>query len=127
MSGSVFASLFVFGAPSLAFRVVDPGSGFAATTLVSSGHRSANSNAVGGGTIVGKLVSMTTRSGNFSIELILMTGLSVTARTGSTTGCGRYQSNPNSNSKRALPTKPKYLIKGIGRLLSGRPLGSYCW
>src|ERR1035438_5462771 len=74
---SLFASFFVFGAPSPAFRVVGLGSGFASTTLISSGHRSANSNAVGGGTIVGKLVSMTTRSGNFSIELILMTGLSV--------------------------------------------------
>jgi hypothetical protein len=38
------------------------------------GHRSENSNTFGGGTIVGKLVSKTTSSGNCSADAILIVG-----------------------------------------------------
>ena len=68
---------------------------------------------LGGGTMVGKLLSISPRSGNFSTELILMTGLSIPLRIGSATGCGTNQLRPNSNRTRALPANPKYLSKGI--------------
>jgi hypothetical protein len=119
---------FAFGAPS--FEVEDGvsglGRGFASATST-PGHPSANSNMRGGGMMVGKLVSKSTRSGNLSAELIKMAGLPLLETMGSETACGRSQFNPSNNSKRALPTKPKYLIKGIGGLLLRRPLGSYCW
>jgi hypothetical protein len=74
---------------------------------------------IGEGTIVGKLVSMSTLSGSFSAEFILIVALSASARAGSEAACGRSQFNPTSRSKSALPTKPKYFIKGINRLLLG--------
>jgi hypothetical protein len=42
-----------------------------------------------------------------------LTGPSIPLRTGSETGCGKYQLSPNSNRARALPANPKYLSKGI--------------
>jgi hypothetical protein len=81
------------------------------STTSASGHRSAKS--IGGGTIVGKLVSISTRSGKRSTELILMTGLSIPLRIGSETGCGKHQLSPNSDTTRTLPAKPMYLSKGI--------------
>jgi hypothetical protein len=53
------------------------GTGLTSAT-VACGRRSANSNTFGGETIVGKFVSIITRSGNRSADAILMAGLSVT-------------------------------------------------
>jgi len=86
-TGSRFTRLCFFGTPSPAVGVVGFGPGIV-STILASGHRSAKSGTLGGGTIVGKLVSISTRSGNRSIELILMTGLSIPLRIGSETGCG---------------------------------------
>jgi hypothetical protein len=80
----------------------------------------------GGGTIVGRLVSICTRSGGFSTELILMTGLSTPLRTGSETGCGKHQLIPNSKMTSAVPTKPKYFFKGIA-VSARRPVSRYRW
>jgi hypothetical protein len=82
------------------------------STTSASGHRSAKSITIGGGTIVGKLVSISSRSGNRSTELILMTGLPIPLRMGSEIGCGKHQLSPNSNRTRALPANPMYLSKG---------------
>ena len=68
---------------------------------------------LGGGMIVGKLVSKSSRSGNRSTELILITGLPTSLRLGSETGWGKHQLSPNSDRTRALPTNPMYLSKGI--------------
>jgi len=110
-TGSRFTTLGFFGTPSPAVGVVGFGAGV--STLLANGHRSAKSITLGGGTMVGKLLSISTRSGNFSTELILMTGLSIPLRIGSATGCGTAQLSPNSNRTRALPANPKYLSKGI--------------
>jgi hypothetical protein len=92
--------------------VVGFGIEFVSTTSA-SGHRSAKFITIGGGTIVGKLVSISTRSGKRSTELILMIGLSVPLRIGSETGCGKHQLSPNSDRTRALPANPMYLSKGM--------------
>jgi len=110
-TGSRFTTLGFFGTPSPAVGVVGFGAGV--STLLANGHRSAKSITLGGGSMVGKLLSISTRSGNFSTELILMTGLSIPLRIGSATGCGTNQLRPNSNRTRALPANPKYLSKGI--------------
>jgi hypothetical protein len=110
-TGSRFTTLGFFGTPSPGVGVVGFGAGV--STLLANGHRSAKSITLGGGTMVGKLLSISTRSGNFSTELILMTGLSIPLRIGSATGCGTVQLSPNSNRTRALPANPKYLSKGI--------------
>jgi hypothetical protein len=92
------------------------GTGLTSAT-VACGHRSANSNTLGGETIVGKLVSIITRSGNRSADAILMAGLSVTppgGSGGSDGGCGKHHPDPISNRTKALPTNPKYLINGMG-------------
>jgi hypothetical protein len=80
-TGSRFTRLGFFGTSSPAVGVV----GFVAgvSTLLATGHRSAKSITLGAGTMVGKLLSISTRSGNFSTELILMTGLSIPVRIGS--------------------------------------------
>ena len=85
-TGSRFTTLGFFGTPSPAVGVVGFGAGV--STLLANGHRSAKSITLGAGTMVGKLLSISTRSGNFSTELILMTGLSIPLRIGSATGCG---------------------------------------
>jgi hypothetical protein len=103
---SRFTTLGFFGTPSPA--VGGAGFGAGVSTLLANGHRSANS-----GTMVGKLLSISTRSGNFSTELILMTDLSIPLRIGSATGGATNQFSPNSNRTRALPANPKYLSKGI--------------
>jgi hypothetical protein len=105
-----------FGTPALC--VVGFGPGFSTIVPVNSavlatGHRSANSSTLGGGTMVGKLLSISTRSGKCSTELILMTGLLIPLRIGSAAGCGKYQLSPDSNKTRAPPANPKYLSKGI--------------
>ncbi|OSJ36680.1 hypothetical protein BST63_00405 [Bradyrhizobium canariense] len=69
-----------------------------------------------GGTSVGKLVSIVTRSGARSAELILMTGRSASLLPGTIALSGKHQLILISNRARALPTNPKYFIKGIGRL-----------
>ena len=71
---------------------------------------------VSDGAIVDKFVSMSTFSGNFSIELIRITGLSTSALTDSVFASGRSQFNANSSNNSALPTKPKYFSRGIGPL-----------
>ena len=90
-TGSRFARRCFFGTPSP--TVVGFGPGFSRSpvisTLLGTGHRSANSITLGGGTMVGKLLSISTRSGNGSTELILMTGLSIPLRIGSAIGCGK--------------------------------------
>src|SRR5947208_15765273 len=68
-TGSRFTRLCFFGTPSLVVGVVGFGPEFVSTTLA-TGHRSAKSITIGGGTIVGKLVSISSRSGNCSTELI---------------------------------------------------------
>jgi hypothetical protein len=110
-AGSRFTTLGSFGTPSPVVGVVGFGAGV--STLLANGHRSANSITLGAGTMVGKLVSISTRSGNFSIELILMTDLSIPLRIGSATGCATNQLSPNSNRTSVLPANPKYLSKGI--------------
>jgi hypothetical protein len=57
-----------------------------------------------------------TRSGNRSAEAILMGGLSVEPPVGSATCWGKHHPSPISDRTRALPTNPKYLINGMGRL-----------
>jgi hypothetical protein len=108
-TGSRFTTLGFFGTPSPAVG----GAGFGAGVSTATGHRSANSITLGAGTMVGKLLSIATRSGNFSTELILMTDLSIPLRIGSATGGATNQFSPNSNRTRALPANPKYLSKGI--------------
>jgi hypothetical protein len=108
-TGSRFTTLGFFGTPSPAVGVVGFGAGV--STLLANGHRSAKSITLGGGTMVGKLLSISTRSGNFSTELILMTGLSIPLDR--LRGCGTVRLSPNSNRTRALPANPKYLSKGI--------------
>jgi hypothetical protein len=132
--GWLFAGFVVFRARSVVFELAVPIDRFASATWTSSGPATSTSGdlsancVVGGeGTMVGKLVSMMTRSGSFSTELILITGLSMSAPMGSDAACGRNQFNPSSNSNSALPTKLKYFIKGIGRLLFRRLLGPYRW
>jgi hypothetical protein len=108
---SRFTTLGFFGTPSPA--VGGAGFGAGVSTLLANGHRSANSITLGAGTMVGKLLSISSRSGNFSTELILMTDLSIPLRIGSATGGATNQFSPNSNRTRALPANPKYLSKGI--------------
>lgn len=69
-----------------------------------------------GAKIVGKLVSIMTRSGARSVELILMDGRATPLLPGPIACCGKHQTIAISNKTRALPTNPKYFIKGIGRL-----------
>lgn len=71
---------------------------------------------VSDGTIADKFVSMSIFSGSFSIELIRITGFSAAALTDSVFTSGRSQFNANSSNNSALPTKPKYLSRGIGPL-----------
>ncbi len=132
-TGPRFTRLCFFGTPSAPFGGVVLGRGFVSTALA-TGHRSENSSTLGGeggggsgrtpiaevilassfsATIVGKSVSISTRSGNCSAELILMTGRSISLRTGSERDCGKYQLSPNSSRARALPANPKYFSKGI--------------
>jgi hypothetical protein len=66
-----------------------------------------------GGRVGGRLVSKITRSGNFSIELILIAGLSISLEATSGTGSDTSQLTPNSNMRSAVPTKPKYRTNGI--------------
>jgi hypothetical protein len=66
-----------------------------------------------GGRVGGRLVSKITRSGNFSIELILITGLLISLEAASGTGSDTSQLTPNSNIRSAVPTKPKYRANGI--------------
>jgi hypothetical protein len=68
---------------------------------------------VGGGTIVGRLVSMTIRSGGCCIEAIRMTGLLVSAAVGSGNGCGKNQFATNSNTSSDAPTQAMYRPIGI--------------
>jgi hypothetical protein len=119
---SRFTTIGFFGTPSPAVGVVGFG---ACVSTPANGDRSANSITLGAGMMVSKLLSMSTRSGNFSNELILMTGLSIPVRIGSATGGGTNQLSPTNNRTRALPTNPKYLSKGIDRLhldTTGKPL-----
>jgi hypothetical protein len=81
---------------------------------VPCGHRSLNSNERGGAAIVGRLLSMMTRSGNFSAEAILIADRVVTLSGVSIAGGGKHQPMPINTSNRALPTKPKYPINGMG-------------
>jgi hypothetical protein len=72
----------------------------------------ANTITVGGG-VWGRLVSKITRSGNFSIELILIAGLLISLEATSGPGSDTSQLTPNSNIRSAVPTKPKYRANGI--------------
>lgn len=77
-----------------------------------------------GGTMVGKLVSIITRSGARSAELILMGGRSTSLLPGPVACCGKHQLIAISNRTRALPTNPQYLIKGTGPPPFGDDLGT---
>jgi hypothetical protein len=67
----------------------------------------------GGGTIVGRLVSITTRSGHLCRECSRMIDLSTSARAGGAAVCGMYQSARNNSASNTLPTKAKYRPRGI--------------
>jgi hypothetical protein len=69
-----------------------------------------------GATMVGKLVSIMTRSGALSAELILMDGRSTSLLPGPIACCGKHQLIAIGNRTRAMPTNPNYFIKGTGRL-----------
>ncbi|PSO20127.1 hypothetical protein C7G41_34820 [Bradyrhizobium sp. MOS002] len=69
-----------------------------------------------GARMVGKLVSIMTRSGARSAEVILMDGRSTSLLPGLIACCGQHQPIAISTRTRALPTNPKYFIKGTGRL-----------
>ena len=65
----------------------------------------ASVNSVGGGTIVGWLVSMTIRSGGCCMEVIRMTGLMIGSLAGSGKGLGHCQSAKNNSARSAVPTQ----------------------
>jgi hypothetical protein len=69
-----------------------------------------------GATMVGKLVSIMTRSGALSAELILMNGRSTSLLPGPIACCGKHQLIAIGNRTRAMPMNPNYFIKGTGRL-----------
>ena len=69
-----------------------------------------------GAIMVSKLASIITRSGARSAELILMDGRSTSLLPGPVACCGKHQLIAISRRTRALPTNPKYFIKGTGRL-----------
>ena len=73
----------------------------------------ASSTSAGGGTIVGWLVSITTRSGGCSMDAIRMTGLLIASCAGSGEDLGRYQSATNSNARSDAPTQAMYRPIGI--------------
>jgi hypothetical protein len=73
----------------------------------------ASPTSVGGGTMVGWLVSMIMRSGGRSIEAIRMTGLLIASPGRSGKGLGRYQSATNSNVRSDVPTQAMYRPRGI--------------
>ena len=96
--------------------------------LDSVGHRPPFSKlTLGGGTMVGKLLSISTRSGNCSTELILMTGLSMPLRIGSATGCGTDQLSPNSNRTRALPATEVSQQGHLTASTSRRQVNPHSW
>ena len=68
---------------------------------------------VGGGTIVGRFVSMTIRSGGCCIEAIRITGLLTSSPAGSAKDCGRNQFARNSNARSDVPTQAMYRPIGI--------------
>jgi hypothetical protein len=65
----------------------------------------ASATSTGGGTIVGWLVSMTTRSGGCCMEAIRMTGLLLASGAGSGEDLGRHQSATKSNARSDAPTQ----------------------
>jgi hypothetical protein len=71
-----------------------------------------SSNNIGGGTIVGTLVSMKTRSGGAWRDVIRMTGLIVSPED-SVTCLGKYQSAKNRNPTSEAPTHLMYFKIGI--------------
>src|SRR5205085_3446881 len=66
-----------------------------------------------GGTMVGRLVSMTIRSGHLCKECRRMTVLSTSARAGVAAGSGMYQAARKSRVSNRLPTKAKYRPRGM--------------
>src|SRR3984893_7837076 len=90
-------------------------------TIVGAGAgTTASAFAVCAGTIVGMLVSKTTRSGHFRSEWILMTDLStpVLVLSASATGnVGRAPSTTNRSASNTPPTNRKYRAKGISASL----------
>jgi hypothetical protein len=70
----------------------------------------------GGGTIVGRLVPMTIRSGGCCIEDIRIVGLFVSAAVGSANVCGRNQFATNSSPSSDVPTQAMYCL--IGKVIS---------
>ena len=118
-TGSRFARRCFFGTPALTFVVFEPGFSTIVpviSTLSATGHRSANSGTIGGGTRVGKLLSISTRSGNGSTELILMTGLSIPLRIGSAIGCGTDQLSPTATEREHCRRKQNISSRAFDRL-----------
>lgn len=81
----------------------------------------------GAGTIVGRLVSMTTLSGACCIEDIRMVGLLVSASAGSANDCGRNQFATNSNTSSDAPTQAMYRPIGIAISVTVTPDESRRW
>jgi hypothetical protein len=73
----------------------------------------ASANRVGGGTIVGKLVSMTIRSGGCCIEAMRMTGLLVSSAVASAEDRGINQFATSNNTSSDAPTQAMYRPTGI--------------
>jgi len=78
----------------------------------------ASPTSVGGGTMVGWLVSMTTRSGGCRMEAIRMIGLLLAPRAGSGKDLGRHQSATNSKARSDVPTQ--IMNRPIGITISHR-------
>ena len=77
---------------------------------------------VGGGTIVGRLVSITIRSGHLCDECSRMMLRSTSARAGSLMGFGMYRSARIRSASSRLPTKTKYRPRGMPTTISRSPL-----
>ena len=73
----------------------------------------ASPNSVGDGTMVGRLVSMTIRSGDCCIDAMRMTGLLVSSAVPSAKDCGRNQFATSSNASSNVPTQAMYRPIGI--------------
>jgi hypothetical protein len=73
----------------------------------------ASATVAGGGTIVGRLVSITIRSGHLCPERSRITVRSTSPRAGVTASGGRYQSVRNSSASNRLPIKTKYRPRGM--------------
>lgn len=104
----------VLGTPATAFGPVGFGLALSSANAlcnrcwaVASAVVEASKFTVGGGTIVGKLVSITTRSGNRSTELIRITGRSASLPIGSGAECGKHQADSDQQQGESAADEPE--------------------